>query len=539
MSNRARRAYIREMRATLDEEAFEDVLDPDYLDMEDVDEALALEAEIGAMTGAYQTDMGIESEDADEWEPVQSNQAQSRFRQAAYSGDYDTLIAAGTISSSKTFGIAMMIVEMCLLYPETWALVIRAKRDVLEDNTIPDFLAVCPPALIRTFNRSSLTLILVNDSKIQFRSANEQGDKQFAWLKGKKVDILFNDECDGMSKEFTAMARSRVGVKHKRRRRDAPVCPPLTILACNPNISWPKDYYSRHVHDPEGLKRDRVYFQKFTIKDNAAFITPAKIAAWKREFTPPMFKRFVEGSWDAMADREQLFLYEYMDKCSVRGPNGSVRPIFKPPVDAYGNQVPFPFFLGVDPARYGPDKCAFLIMQGPNLHRMEFFAQSAITEIEHRIIELMAEFKITPDHVTVDVTGLGAGVVDNLAERRIYVNAFAGAESPDLNFINFTFKFGNKRAQVFWQVMQWMRDGVLGGFDSLGWHQDVQLDETLRSDLASIHYSYDPKGKAMWIEGKEEIKKRLGRSPDFADVLCMACYSMFKDANAMGLEIIF
>ncbi len=165
------------------------------MDFSEVDAMLADEEAMGGEPGAYRIE--ADGEEAADWEPVKSNVAQARFRQAAYSGDYDLLIAAGTISSSKTFGIAMLIVEMCLLYPETWALVVRAKRDVLEDNTIPDFLAVCPPALIKKFNRSTLTLILVNDSKIQFRSANEQGDKQFAWLKGKMVDILFDDECDG------------------------------------------------------------------------------------------------------------------------------------------------------------------------------------------------------------------------------------------------------------------------------------------------------------------------------------------------------
>ncbi len=536
MSNRARRAFKRERLAGTEWELPED----DDLDLSLVDEAIEGELEVGARPGAYA--IGEPGQAPDDWEPVDSNWAQTRLRNAARSGMFRTIVAAGTISSSKTFGIAMIINELCMEYPETEVLIIRPKREQLMDSTIPDFLASLPPSRIKKFNRSRLYIdVYVGQyvSRIKFRQANEQTDKGFLWLKGNKPDIIFVDECDGVSKEFIGMAMSRVGIQRKRSRADIPICPPLTFLACNPNIAWPKEYYSLAVHQPEKLAEDRIYFQKFTIEDNRKFITEEKRAAWRKQFTPAMYKRFVEGSWDAMADREQLFLYEYMDKCSVRGPNGTTRPLIQPPVDDYSNTVPFPYFIGVDPARYGPDRCAFLIMHGPNLHRLEFFDQSSITEIEQRTVELMAEYKVTPDHVTVDVTGLGAGVVDNLAERRIYVNAFAGAEAPDLNYTNFTFKFGNKRAQVFWQVMQWMRDGKLGGFDSLGWHQDVQLDETLRSDLASIHYSYDPKGKAMWIEGKEEIKKRLGRSPDFADVLCMACYSMFKDANAMGLEIIF
>ncbi len=531
MSSRARRAFIREHRQGID------FLDDSGLDFALVEQLDGFSEEIGARYGDYPIGLEDGQDESVEWETVESNAAQSRMRNAAKSGDYNTIFAAGTISSSKTFGIAMIINEMAMDYPETEVLVVRPRRDQLEDSTIPDFLASLPPDQILKFNRSRLVITLKNYSRIRFRISNEQNDKGFLWLKGNKPDILFVDECDGVTREFISMARSRVGIQRKRRRKAAKVCPPMTFLACNPNIAWPKEYYTLHVHQPAKLLEQRTYFQKFTIEDNAKHISREKIEAWKREFTPPMFKRFVEGSWDAMADREQLFLYEYMDKCSVRGPNGEARPKKLPPLDAQGSPGKWPYYLGVDPARFGPDKCAFLIMHGPNLHRLEFFATSDIPQIEMRILEIMGEFKITPNNVTVDAEGLGAGVVDNLGRRSIWVNEFRGSASPDFEAVNYTFSFGNKRAQVFWQVMQWMRDGNLGGFDSLGWFGEVMLDEVLRQDLASIHYGYNVAGRALFIEGKEEIKKRLGRSPDFADVLCMACYSMFRNANSMSTEI--
>jgi len=527
VSSRARRAFIREHRQGID------FLDDSGLDFALVDALDGFSEEIGARYGDYPIgSVDNDAEGAWDWETVESNAAQTRMRNAARSGDYNTIFAAGTISSSKTFGIAMIINEMAMEYAETEVLVVRPRRDQLEDSTIPDFLASLPPSQILKFNRSRLVITLKNYSRIRFRISNEQNDKGFLWLKGNKPDVLFVDECDGVSREFISMARSRVGIQRKRRRKDAPTCPPMTFLACNPNIAWPKEYYTLHVHQPDKLKEQRTYFQKFTIQDNAKHISPAKIASWKREFTPPMFKRFVEGSWDAMADREQLFLYEYMDKCSVRGANGEQRGKLKPP-----DGVKWPYRLGVDPARFGPDKCAFLIMHGPNLHRLEFFATSDIPQIEMRIQEIMGEFQITPDNVTVDAEGLGAGVVDNLGRKSIWVNEFKGSATPDFEAVNYTFSFRNKRAQLFWQVMQAMRDGEIGGFDSLGWHQEVMLDEVLRQDMASIHYGYDPQGRTLYIEKKEDIKQRLGRSPDFADVLCMAYYSIFKMRNGVSTEI--
>lgn len=500
----------------------EKVIEPD---MDEVDAILSAEKpffDFSAVRAAHE-------QEHDEAEVFYANAAQCRFRSAYLTGKYEEMIAAGTISSSKTYGIAALIVDLAMQYPETHVLVVRARREQLVDNTIPDFIGIIPPWVFeqnpKAYNRSRLDITLPNGSKIQFRQSNEQNDPHFAWLKGKKVDILFVDECDGMSREFIGMAKSRVGVKHKRSRADMPTCPPVTFLACNPNISWPKEYYTLAIHRPEALEAQKAYFQVFTIQDNKEHITPEKLAAWKRQFTPPMFKRFVEGSWDAMADREQLFLYEYMDKC---------RKVIDVPAAA-------PYSLGVDPARYGPDKCAFLIMHGPNLHRLEFLEQSNTGEIEERILKLMSEFNITPGRVTVDNGGgIGAGVIDNLGQNhKIWVNSFLGADAaprdPDLEHVNFI----NKRAWLFWKVMLAMRDGLIGGIDTLGWQGDTNIDEVLRQDLASIHYHFSKSGKAMQIEDKEEIKKRLHRSPDFADVLCYVYYSYILETMGQSMEVVY
>ncbi len=479
-------------------------------------------------------------------EPFIANRAQSRFRAAAISGKFDTLIAAGTISSSKTYGIIALIIDLCLEYQETHFLVVRSRWDNLLDNTIPDFVDILqafPSEMYSWPNR--LTCLFWNGSRIRFRPAREQQDPKFSWLKGMKLDGAFGDEYDGMSMEFISMLQSRVGVNRIRRNPTAQKMPPMAFFACNPNISHPKDDYSRHIHNNASLVAERKYFQLFTVDDNMEFIGPEKLAQWKKTMTPPMYKCFVEGSWDAMSDLEQLILFEYMDKC---------KPIIPPPVDAQGKPITYEYYLGVDPARYGPDKCAFLIMHGPNIFKMKLFPSTSIPEIENHIRILMAEYHITASHVTVDVVGLGAGVVDNLAADGIFVNAFNGATAPDesafyqvdptdpaskVNMDNFNFTFLNKRASAFWEVMQMMKEGKIGGFnpDVLGWEGDFNLYELLRQDLAAIHYKFAKGTKAIQIEDKEEIKKRLKRSTDCADVLKMAVNSYLFDIKKPSLEI--
>lgn len=539
------RAYFTQRQDRLDRHEVRKLIgefmpDPEEADAPDfslLDEILEVEAAHG---GKFHHADPLSIDGPDAWAPLEGNPKQSRFRSAVRSGEFDLCIAAGTISSSKTFGIAMILSEISLEFPETWGLVVRATYKQLIDNTIPDFMSVIPPHRIRKFNRSSLTIVLDNDSLIQFRVSNEKNDKTFSWLKGKKLDWYFGNESDGTSLEFVSMARSRVGVEHRRRRALAPRCIPVSILDCNPNNTFMKEFHTRWLHDNVGLWRDRIYFEQFTIEDNRKYISDKKLAAWKRELTPAMYNRFVLGSWDAMSDREQLFLFEYMDACK-----GIIVP--KPDADGYGPPK-WPFFLGVDPARYGPDRCTFLVLHGPNIHRVDFFDTSSITEIIGHTITLMDTFKITPDHVSVDAVGLGAGVVDGLIERGVYVLPFLGSAAVMADTRNYSVQFTNLRAQVFWQVMQWMREGKIGGLnpDVLGWKQGmgsgrdpILLYEVMRQDLASIHYKYKPGSKDILIMDKEETKKLLSRSPDFADVLAVALFATFRDSRAINLELIY
>ncbi len=479
-------------------------------------------------------------------EPFIANRAQSRFRAAAISGKFDTLIAAGTISSSKTYGIIALIIDLCLEYQETHFLVVRSRWDNLLDNTIPDFVDILqafPSEMYSWPNR--LTCLFWNGSRIRFRPAREQQDPKFSWLKGMKLDGAFGDEYDGMSMEFISMLQSRVGVNRIRRNPTAQKMPPMAFFACNPNISHPKDDYSRHIHNNASLVAERKYFQLFTVDDNMEFIGPEKLAQWKKTMTPPMYKCFVEGSWDAMSDREQLISFDYMDNC---------KGLIPAPVDPKGASIKLGYYLGVDPAGYGPDKCCFLIMHGPNLHKLEFFPETKNPQIVAHVKKIMSEYNIPPHHVTIDAIGLGSGVADDLHGEGIFVNAFKGSETAEeaafyqsdptdptskIEMANYNFTFANKRAQSFWEVMQMMRDGKIGGFnpDVLGWSGDTNLYEVLRQDIASIHYLFKPGTKSILIEDKEAIKTRLKRSPDFADVLVYAVWSYLFDIKKPSLEI--
>jgi hypothetical protein len=120
--------------------------------------------------------------------------------------------------------------------------------------------------------------------------------------------------------------------------------------------------------------------------------------------------------------------------------------------------------------------------------------------------------------VVVDSVGLGAGVVDRLKEQGFRVFAFNGGTRPwDRD------RFLNVRAESYWQLRESLEAGEVA----------LPRDEGLFDELLAIRWKPTSDGKIQ-IEAKEELKSRLGRSPDRADAASMAFYRFAAGGREPG-----
>ena len=106
----------------------------------------------------------------------------------------------------------------------------------------------------------------------------------------------------------------------------------------------------------------------------------------------------------------------------------------------------------------------------------------------------------------VDDGGLGGGVTDRLVEQKIaVVPVVAGSSATDDSH------FVNLRAEMWWALREALKAG------------DISLpdDRKLAADLTNVKFGYDSRGRVK-LESKDEIRKRIGRSPDRGDALAIA-----------------
>lgn len=162
--------------------------------------------------------------------------------------------------------------------------------------------------------------------------------------------------------------------------------------------------------------------------------------------------------------------------------------------------------IGCDVARFGQDETViFTVDEAGNVsaptirHGQDLMATAGS-------LVAMADGAAKECPIAVDDSGLGGGVTDRLRELgKPVVPCLAGSAAREDR------KFVNARAEMWWGLREALQSGDLSLPD----------DRKLAADLTNVKFSYDSRGRIK-LEAKDEIKKRIGRSPDRGDALAIA-----------------
>jgi hypothetical protein len=129
--------------------------------------------------------------------------------------------------------------------------------------------------------------------------------------------------------------------------------------------------------------------------------------------------------------------------------------------------------------------------------------------------------KHVPKNTTInlDVIGVGSSPYDYLTDYGYDVNAIESAASYNGTDSTGQLRFGNLRAAMWWNARE-MLDPDSG--------QEICLPDskTLLRDLTSPRWRVTARG--ILVESKDEIKKRIGRSPDEGDAVVYCLFDKPK-----------
>lgn len=178
-----------------------------------------------------------------------------------------------------------------------------------------------------------------------------------------------------------------------------------------------------------------------------------------------------------------------------------------------------PYYVGIDIGLGAPDKTSVWCadQEGNIWKETELSIYDEMQQVD-ALIPLVRRVEAIGGHICLDVTGIGHGVVSRLRELSnnqtiIAVNFGGSANDKE--------KFKNKRAEMYWKARL--------GFQSKQYK--IVVTDELMEEIESTFYM--PEENKIRIEPKDNIKERLGRSPNDLDAVVLLFEAMTCSTGLM------
>jgi len=169
--------------------------------------------------------------------------------------------------------------------------------------------------------------------------------------------------------------------------------------------------------------------------------------------------------------------------------------------------------LGVDVSYGGSDSTVISERRETWFNTLKKY-QGVITDKGSKAAALVLQVFEPGSMANIDVIGYGAACHESLegqiGQKAVAVNVAAGTNKTDRSG---KLKMSNVRSAMYWR----MREALDPEF---GDNLQLPDDPELLADLTAPKYELRSSG--ICVESKEDIKKRLGRSPDCGDAVCLA-----------------
>jgi len=405
--------------------------------------------------------------------------------------------AYGGSRSGKTYILTKAIIYRSLKFRKSRHIIVRqifahAESSIWRETLIPMLEEMLEPHQY-TLNRSKYFVTFSNGSVISVAGLDDP--RKTEKILGHEYNTVYacevseNPDYILVEKLMTRLGKKTAGCKNKG------------YFDCNPP---PKTHWCHRLFfdlvNPitnEPLKRpenyDKLLMNPIHNKENLA----EEYFEILDELSPSQYDRFVLGKFVSADDIKQIIGTAEIEAC-------------KEPVK-HNPEESDEYSMGVDVGRYGPDPSVWIVLKNGNTHYTEEHKKTSIPEVIQKSAELIVRFNIPHRKVAVDAVGLGAGVVDGLAVLKILVISINGGEKPIETTEERFFKFFNLRAQMHWACKKSIEKKEVGEI----------TEQLIINDLTNVWYEIVGDRKIK-VEKKQDIKKRIGKSPDWGDAYILA-----------------
>lgn len=407
------------------------------------------------------------------------------------------VLYGGGVAGGKTWLGCLWVATMCLTYSNTRYLIGRTILQQLKLTTLKTMFEVLQIMGLKSgehfsFNGQNNVITFYNGSEIILKDLQlNPSDPNFDSLGSFEFTGAFIDEAAQITRTAYSVVKSRI-----RYKLNEYSLKPKILLTCNPSQNFLKsEFYVPYIR--EELEPNKKFVQSL-VTDNP-HISQDYIDNLKT-LPPVQQRRLMMGDWDYTDDIGLLFDYDSI-----------VSSVYKHDIKPGDMR-----YMSVDVARFGEDKTVICIWVGLCLIDVKIFSKVNTVDIANEIKSLTQVHGIHPNNIIVDSDGVGGGVVDQIRGK-----GFINNSSP-LHKENFS----NLKSQCYVKLSEQFREGKI----SLNIINPEMVD-ILTQELMTVKLKDVDKDNKVSVMSKDEQKRLLGKSPDFADAMMMRMYFELKPKN--------
>ena len=433
-------------------------------------------------------------------------------------GTHDEFLYGGAAGGAKSWTGVCWLTFSAMAYPNTnWFIARNQLKDLLE-SVLKTFRKVCREYGITDykFNAQKNYIEFPNGSVINLIEVSyKPSDPMYEDLGSTEYTGGWIEEIGEVHEMAAIVLGTRIG-RHLNKKYGLKK---KMFLTCNPKQNWGKTkFYDKHMNGtlklenlellPNGRKRIQRIYLNCLVTENP-FIEQDYIDGLMAKALDhkPTYERLFKGNWDYEDNPNALCLYEMIEQVFD---NDHVEE----------KQT----YLTADIARFGSDKAIIVVWKGWVAVEKVSFDISKTTDIEYAIRLLRRKYQLPKNRCIADQDGVGGGVVDGTGILGFKNGGKPVKEKGDMP------NYKNLQVQCLYHLADKVNEGGL----YITFETSTEHRKEIKEDLNQIQ-SKNSDVRKLDCKNKEDIKKDIGRSPDWRDVFLMRVWFDLKPIRRKGL----
>lgn len=413
------------------------------------------------------------------------------------------IVYGGSKGSGKSFLGCSLTIGDALIYPETHYFIARKKLTDLRKFTIPSIHEVfniwgITPKYYR-YNGQDNYFEFYNKSKVYLLDAKKiPSDPNYMRFGSMQMTRGWIEEAG----EFEIECKNNLQASLGRWKNDVYDLTPKLLQTCNPSKNYLYlDYYKPHK---ESKLPDHKAFIQALPSDNK-MLPKNYIENLLKILGPNEIQRLVYGNWEY--DDNPYSLFDYNDI-----------------INAFSNEFISPTnekYLTADIAYEGSDLFVIGIWNGLILEKVVAIDKIDEVLVSKKIHDLRIENEVPISNVIYDADGLKRFVRHSAEHGHLSgANEFRNNGTP-IKVEGKLENFFNLKAQCYYELSEMVKQNKV-------YIKSKEYRKQIIEELEQINKLPLADDGKIRLEKKDDLKKRLGRSPDFADMLMMRMWFELK-----------